>query len=398
MKRLLQINVTANWGSTGRIAEKIGQLALDAGWESYVAYGRHYTPSKSRLIKIGGRCDFAYHLLQSRLFDRHGLASKSATLKLIATIRQIKPSVIHLHNIHGYYLNYQLLFDYLRGCGVPVVWTLHDCWAFTGHCAFFDMPKCNKWTECCHDCPALCKYPQSLFIDRSRQNFKLKKECFTSLSNLTLVPVSDWLNALVGKSFLCKHSKTVIKNGINVNVFKPAEKQLEDELVHIIGVASRWTQRKGFSDFFKLRNLLGDKYEITLVGLSKQQIRDLPDGINGKERTNSIDELAKLYSRADMFVNPTYEDNYPTTNLEAIACGTPVITYNTGGSPEVVDAHIGLVVPVGDVQALAGAIKTLGHKSGLTVERCRAKAVSNFDEVTSFSTYFNLYKKLISHG
>lgn len=396
--KLLQINVTANWGSTGRIAEDIGKTAISKGWESWIAYGQRANESCSHLIRIGSKSDIIAHGVQSRLFDRHGLASKQATLKFIKTIKDIKPDIIHLHNIHGYYLHYPLLFDFLKEYGRPVVWTLHDCWAFTGHCAYYDYISCDKWKSGCQSCPQIGSYPASLFLDRSNFNFEKKKEAFSGLDNLTLVPVSEWLDGELKQSFLKNYPSLTIHNGIDMDVFKPYNSpHIPNDKKQLLGVASVWEKRKGLPEFFKLRKLLPDNFEITIVGLNKNQIKSLPDGIKGIHRTENLNQLVELYYHADVFVNPTFEDNFPTSNLEALACGTPVVTYATGGSPEAIDSNTGLVVAKGDVEGLKTAIFEITSSSEKFKSRlCRERAVTLFNKKERYEEYMELYDKLLT--
>lgn len=399
MPKLFQINITANWGSHGKIAEEIGQLAISRGWESYIAYGRWLNPSESELIHIGSSLDEKCHGLQSRLFDNHGLASIQSTKRFINEIEQIKPDIIHLHNIHGYYLNYPILFECLKRTQVPVVWTLHDCWAFTGHCAYFTFADCSRWKTGCHDCPNKKNYPASLFLDRSKRNYDLKKKIFNSVGNLTLVPVSEWLRDLLSDSYLKDIPKRCIHNGIDLDVFKESDmlKGLFPDKKIVLGVCSVWERRKGMEDFIKLRSSLDGRYLIVLIGLTKKQIESLPEGIIGIERTNNVLELAAYYSRADVFVNPTYEDNFPTTNLEALACGTPVVTYNTGGSPEAIDERTGLVIPTGDEKALADGIIMIctNNNQKETSMACRLRAEQLFNKNDRYQEYMYLYESLL---
>lgn len=395
MPTLLQINSTANWGSTGKIAEQIGELVMSHGWDSYIAYGRYANNSQSQLIRIGSKVSQAWHLLISRLFDRHGLASKCATKRLIKKIGQIKPDIIHLHNIHGYYINYEILFNYLQSIDTPVVWTLHDCWAFTGHCAHFVEQECYKWRIGCDNCPLRDSYPKS-FSDRANKNYKLKSTLVRSRRNIAIVPVSNWLANFVRQSFLKDKQITVINNGIDTNVFYPQQTQ-EKEYYNILGVSSTWSNSKGLNDFYKLRTILdADKYHITLVGLTKQQIADLPDGIIGIERTNSIQELAHIYSDASVFVNPTYADTFPTTNLEALSCGTPIVTYKTGGCPETICSNSGIIVEQGDIKALKRAIEQVCSNGKAYYNRaCRKRAEEYFDKNKCFLQYLELYNELL---
>lgn len=392
MKKLLQINVTANWGSTGKIAEDIGILAINSGWESFIGYGRKDADSSSYLIKIGDSKDQKIHGLQSRILDNHGLASKNATKNFIEEIKFIQPDVIHLHNIHGYYINYPILFNFLKEWGGPVVWTLHDCWPFTGHCAHYTYVKCDRWKNKCGFCPQTSNYPASLLFDRSVKNLQDKKDAFLGLPNLTLVPVSDWLAGEVKQSFLRDYPVKVIKNGINLNVFKPIPNiKNPDNQKLILGVSSVWPDRKGLKDFIKLRNFLPEEYKIKLVGLSPNQIKSLPSGIEGVSRTENINQLVEIYNLATVFVNPTLEDTYPTTNLEAIASGTPVITYKTGGSPEAVDDKTGIVTEPGNVLELADKIKFVCENNPFSPEDCRKRAEELFDKNKNFQQYLGLY-------
>ncbi len=401
MKTLLQINSALNYGSTGKIAEQIGLLAKCHGWHSCIAHGNKYqNPSQLETYQVVTHRQELLHEAQSLLFDAHGLASVNETTRLCRWIDSISPDVIHLHNIHGYYLNYLALFKYLQRTDTPIVWTLHDCWPFTGHCAYFDFIGCDKWKTGCGHCPARWTYPKS-FIDRSERNWELKRESFSSVSNrLTIVAVSEWIAGFVRESFLSEADIRNIHNGIDINVFSPKETaglrsrlSLDGKYV-VMGCAFPWSKRKGLEDWIKLRAVLPcDKYALLLVGLNVDQIKSLPAGIIGVRRTNSQTELAQYYSLADVFVNTTYEDNFPTVNLEALACGTPVITYKTGGSPEAVDRQTGVVVPQGSVGQLAEAIEAVcPHKDRYTAA-CRSRAVSLFDKDKCFEQYIRLYEE-----
>ncbi len=400
--KIFQINTVANSGSTGRITEGIGQEIINRGWQSYMAYARAANPSTSVLIKIGNKFDHYLHALITRVTDRHGIGSVYATKKLIKQIRKIDPDIIHLHNIHGYYLNIEILFKYLKNSQKPIVWTLHDCWSFTGHCAYYEYVECSKWLTGCYSCPQKREYPKSILFDRSKQNYADKKRIFNSVENLTIVPVSKWLEGEVKKSFLKNHNIVTIQNGIDLEKFYPRENS--DEIFEryniggkkiILGVASTWDKRKGLEYFFKVAEMLPENLQIILVGLSESQLKSLPPKIIGIKRTESIDQLAELYSVASVFVNPTLEDTYPTTNLEAIACGTPVITFKSGGSPESVNDATGVVVEKGNIAELLQEILKI---TDIGKERfyspCRTYALENFDKKQKFQEYIDLYKKL----
>ena len=399
----MQINSVVNTGSTGRIAEEIGLIATSRGWESHIAYGRYGNPSKSNTIKIGNILDTYWHILQTKIFDRHGMASKRATNKLVEKIDQVSPDIVHLHNIHGYYINIKILFDYLALKSIPVVWTLHDCWSFTGHCAYFDTVKCEKWKTECNNCPQKNGYPSSIFADRSKDNFYLKEELFNSPKNLYIVPVSNWLNNLVSKSFLNKIPTKVIHNGLDLKKFSSKSTKkvikkygLEDDFV-ILGVANIWSERKGFNDFLELSKNLVENEKIILVGLNEKQLKVLPKNIIGIKKTESIEELAEFYSVADVFVNPTYEDNFPTTNIEALACGTPVITYNTGGSPEAISKETGFIVEQGNNKGLLDCIRQIKRlKKENFTHSCRERAEKLFGKESKYSEYLYLYNDLLN--
>lgn len=402
MKKLLQINSVVNSGSTGRIAEEIAHTAIASGWESYIAFGRNERYSESNLIRIGNDLGIKMHGLQTRLFDRHGLGSVKSTKLFIQQVDKIKPDIIHLHNIHGYYINIEILFNYLSKVDVPVVWTLHDCWSITGHCTHFSYVGCEKWRTKCYSCPQKNEYPASLFIDRSEKNYILKNELFNSLSNLTLVPVSQWLSDILKDSFLQKYPSSVINNGINTSVFKPTGNNefrerygLQNKFI-LLGVAGIWSQRKGLEDFIELSKTLGADYQIILVGLTRKQKDQLPVEILGIERTESVEELAELYASSDVYINTTYEDTFPTTNLESLACGTPIITYNTGGSPESIDESTGIVVEQGNISKLVEAIRVIkDNGKQYYSDACVNRVNRLYKKEDRYKEYIDLYESLI---
>lgn len=401
MKTLLQINITSNWGSTGKIAEAINLAAQRKGWECSTAYGRWANPSKFPTYKVGNKWDMYVHYFENRFFDREGLSSRRATKALIRHIEKLKPDVISLHNIHDHYLNYELLFRYLNETDIKVVWTFHDCWAFTGHCFHFVTKDCMRWKTGCHDCSLHHLYPNTV-LDRSVKNYALKKELFSANKNLAIVACSDWLGDFVKESFLKDKRIEVIHNGVDLQTFRPQEgkesregKEGKRGLFKIIAVSSVWYPNKGELDIYKLRTMLPeDEYEITMVGLSAEQAKNLPEGIRGIQRTQNVQELAQLYSEADVLINPTYEDNFPTVNIEALACGTPVITYRTGGSPEAVDDKTGMVIEQGNVVGLANAVMQM-KDTPLSSADCRKRAEEHFDKDKCFEKYIELYDELL---
>ncbi len=401
--KLLQINVAANWGSHGRIAEEIGLEAMAQGWESYIAYGRYANPSKSHIVKIGDLFDHCLHGAQSLLLDRHGLASCGPTKKLIREIEQIKPDLIHLHNIHGFYLNYPILFRYLSTIDIPVVWTLHDCWAFTGHCAWPIHGHCDRFQEqCCH-CPLQSKgYPKSFLLDRSRSNFKLKKRYFRSLQDLHLVTVSRWLEQQVRLSFMQDMDIRTIYNGLDTEVFRPSgtpPTSVTDGHPLVLGVCNAWYDWKGLDDMAALREILPDDYEVMVVGVNEDQMHRLPEGITCIRRTDSVSQLAEIYSQADVFVNPSKVESFGMTTAEALSCGTPSIVYDTSACPEVVDNLTGRVVPLGDVNALAKAVKEICSLPGREAMRqaCRERAIRLFNRQDRYKEYLQLYNEVLQN-
>ena len=401
MPKLLQVNVALNKGSTGRIAEQIGKLARSKGWDTFILHGARYVnTSEMYSFQIGTPLLEKVHAVRSMLFDAHGLGSVNETQKSIEIIKQIKPDIIHLHNIHGYYLNYKVLFEYLATTNTPVVWTLHDCWSMTGHCSHFDYIGCERWKSGCYNCPLKGDYPKSLFLDRSKQNYLLKKTLFSSVENMTIVPVSKWLGSIVEQSFLREYPIRVINNGVDLKVFSPKETDLKYRLGLtgrnvLLGVAASWKEDKGLREFIKLSRIA--EYQVIMVGVPAKLKGKLPEAIIAIERTNSQEELADYYSMADVLVNPTYNDTFPTVNLEALACGTPVVTYRTGGSPESITPETGIVVEKGDCNALCAAImEIIANGKDFYSAACRKRAEDLYNKDDRFQEYLDLYQHLLS--
>lgn len=398
--RILQINVTANWGSTGRIAEEIGQMAISHGCKSYIAYGRGNPQSQSRLISIGNDWDMKFHALQSRLLDNHGLISKRATQIFIEKIEEIAPDLIHLHNIHGYYLNYPLLFNYLNRINIPVVWTLHDCWSFTGHCAYYSYISCEKWKTLCYDCPLKKDYPSSWLMDRSEKNYQDKLRAFTSVKRMILVPVSEWLAGEVKQSFLKNYPMQVIHNGIDIDTFIPMQVRKSDfgfaDKFVILGVASVWSPRKGLQDFISLRKKLSNEYVIVLVGLNEKQIKYLPKGIIGIKRTSSVQELTEYYSVADLYFNPSVEETFGLTIAESLSCGTPAVVYNSTACPEIISPETGFIVEQGDVDSVVDIVRRINETGKQQwTSACRERAVRLYNKRERYEEYLQLYEKMV---
>lgn len=363
MKYLL-INSVAGFGSTGRIAREICRELMEQGQECTLAFGRWEEHCEGiPTVRIGSDLSCRIHGLQSRLLDNQGFGSRAATRKFLSWVKAYDPDVIWLHNLHGYYINLEELFLYLRSSGKKILWTLHDCWSFTGHCAYFDLVGCGKWKTGCHHCPQKGAYPKSILLDGSRRNYQRKKALFTGIPNLTLIVPSQWLCRRVKESFLREYPVEVRYNEVNREVFRPVSGDfrkkygLEGKKI-LLGVASVWEERKGLKDFIALSELLEDPYQIVLIGLSRDQIRTLPRKILGLPRTNTVQELVEAYSAADVFLNPSLEETFGMTTLEATCCGTPAIVYRDTACEEIACQFGGMAVERG-AEHLMAAVLTL---------------------------------------
>ena len=382
--KVLLINVVCGIRSTGRICTDLAEALESEDNEVQIAYGRENVPEKYAHFALRTESDngIKFSALQARFLDNAGFANRASTTRLIERIQAFDPDIIHLHVIHGYWINIPLLFDYLRGCGKKIIWTFHDCWAFTGHCAYFDYTGCEKWKTGCFGCPDRKEYPSSILLDRSEVNFREKKKMFTGIPNLLIVTPSEWLAEYVKKSFLKEYPVKVIHNGIDTSVFQRTQETLSiaetmrekyglSEKKVVTAVSTSWNRRKGLSEYLKLADQLGNDYQVVIIGLNKEQIAELPGNVLGIEKTDSTIELAGFYVLSQAYVNASLEENYPTTNLEAIACGTPVITYDVGGSGESA-ALYGEIVPRGDIEALAAAVKNTDRLTPrYSYEECR---------------------------
>jgi len=398
--KVLQVNSVCGRGSTGRIAVDLYRTLEENGDECRIAFGRGQAPQGIDTIRIGSNLTTVTHAGLACITDRSGFYSTTATKAMIKEMKSWNPDIVHLHNIHGYYLNIEVLFQALFEINKPIVWTLHDCWAFTGHCAYFDDANCSRWRIGCGSCIQKTRYPPSFVFDSSARNFIDKRNAFLSVSNLTLVTPSEWLASLVNQSFLARFNTRVIHNGIDLSVFHPVKgifresNNIQGRMV--LGVASIWDHRKGLDHFIKLRSILDPQDVIVLVGLSEWQKRTLPPGMIGIVRTESVQDLVQLYTAADIFLNPTLEDNFPTVNIEALACGTPVITYQTGGSAECLTPECGLAVPKGDIQGLFSAIMSM-PKTPAREEACISRSFQ-FSKEQMYTKYARLYREKAENG
>lgn len=400
-KTLLIINVALNWGSTGKIVEGIGKLARSNGWEVFVAHGaRYHNASDLRSIQVTSKCGEILHYVESSLFDAQGLGSRGATRQLLARLDEIKPDLVHIHNIHGCFINYPLLFDYLRARNISVVWTLHDCWAMTGHCTHFMRTGCVKWQTMCHDCPQKKTFPTTYLLDRSKRNYGLKKSLFTSMPLMHITTVSGWLKGIAEQSFLKKYPISVVPNGIKSEVLTPVASDirerydLQDKKL-LLAVAIGLDERKGLYDYIKLVEMLPEQYQLVLVGLTDKEIKALPKSIIAEKRTNGVKELAAFYSAADVLLSLSYEETFGLTIIEAMACGTPAIVYDNTAQPELITEETGKVVPTG-IDSVVKAIEEICSKPKETfIQPCRKHALQ-YDESLSYQKYLDIYESIIN--
>lgn len=396
--KVVQINATCGIGSTGKICVGISQLLSRAHIENHILYS-----SRTDGYPLGISCaddrSVKVQALGARLFGDYGFHSRKATRKMISELERIRPDIVHLHNIHGHDCHLGMLFSYFREHHTRLIWTFHDCWAFTGYCTYFTLSGCRKWQSGCSRCPQRRSY--SWLFDRSGELFEAKRRLLQGL-DLTIATPSQWLADLVGQSFLKDCPVQVINNGIDLSVFRPVQSgfrrkyALEDKKI-VLGVSFEWEARKGLDVFIDLAQRLGDGYQIVLVGTDEKTARQLPPGILSIRRTQDQTELAGIYSAADVLVNPTREENYPTVNMEAIACGTPVVTFRTGGSPEMLDGTCGAVVACDDIDALEAEIVRICRDRPFPEEQCAAKARA-FDQKQKYKEYLELYERVVASG
>ncbi len=397
--KILMVNSVCGIKSTGRICTDLADILISKGHECRIAYGRETVPERYRDIsyRIGSETGVRVNALKARVLDNEGFNAAAATQGLVEYIKEYAPDLIHLHNLHGYYLNIEILLNYIREAKIPVVFTAHDCWSVTGHCAYFSSVNCDRWTNGCHDCPQKKSYPSSLVCDRSKKNWEKKKELFSALEKMTVVTPSEWLAELLKGSFLSKHEVIAIPNGIDLEVFKPTESDIREKQglqnkKMVLGVATAWDERKGLSELCRLGEALGEEYKVVLVGLSEKQISELPENILGLGRTDSVRELAGIYTAADVFVNAGKEETMGLTTVEAMACGTPVAVSSLTAVPEVVTADGGLVFAEYSVEAMAEAVREVVKKDFPSTR----KNAEKYEKSLRYNEYLELYEKMIS--
>lgn len=350
-KKLIQINTVCN-GSTGNIMKAIQAAAKEQGYETISFYGRRKGFEELPSEKFGSFTGFWSHVIWNTITDKQGLLSGYWTKRMIERLREEKPDIIHLHNLHGYYLNYPMLFQYLKEeFKGKIVWTFHDCWPITGHCPHFVIAKCDRWKTQCKKCPNKGVYPISWFMDSSKTNYQLKKKMFSGFDNMTIICPSVWMQDIVKQSFLKDTKSVVVSNGIDLKIFYPRKDQKAAEKYNIpqdkkviLGVASVWEERKGLGVFMELARKLDEKYIMVLVGVTHNQKKKLLSNMIGIERTENKEELAEIYSRADIFLNPSKEESFSLVTIEAMACGTPVIVLDSSAVKELVKEETGEVL------------------------------------------------------
>lgn len=392
------VSITAlPYGSPCMIMNGIAKMTAETG-SAVVATGHASRSIEFPVehIKIGGKYDRFFHMVASMVTGANGCFSVISTKAFLKKLDKLCPDIIHLHNLHGWYINLPMLFKYIKKHNVKVVWTLHDCWPFTGQCPHFVMKKCDRWKTGCHDCPSISEYPKS-YVDLSKKMYKLKKKSFTGVKDMTIVTPSLWLADLVKQSFLKDYPVKVINNGIDTSVFKPTEGDfrarynIPEQKNIILGVALGWGEKKGLDVFIELaRRLDREKYQIVMVGTNESVDKLLPENIISVHRTLDQRELAEIYTAADLFVNPSREDNFPTVNMEALSCGTPVLTFKTGGSPEIIDESCGSVVECDDIEAMEKEILRICATHPFSKEACLERS-KHFSLERCFKEYVRLY-------
>lgn len=401
--RIVQINGGAK-GSTGKIMMGIAEVARAQGHEvmcaSPITTTNRDAGEDCGYYRIGTFNSRRLNVALARITGFNGCFAWFETYKLLKKIDEFKPDIIHLHNLHDSYINLPMLFSYIKKHNVPTVWTLHDCWAFTGQCPHFTIVKCDKWKVGCHNCPQYKEYPASLY-DNTKKMWQLKKKWFTGVKNMTIVTPSEWLAGLAKESYLKEYPIQVINNGIDLDVFKPTHSNFREQYgipgdkYIVLGVSFAWGYRKGLDCFVEMAEKIGERYQIVLVGTDDEIDKNLPQNIISIHRTQNQKELAEIYSAADVFAMPTREENYPTVNMEAIACGTPVVTFDTGGSPEMLDDKTGIVVEANDIEATKKAIKDICEKKKCNDEEYIVAYSKNFDMKKRFAEYIELYANVL---
>ena len=402
--KVVLVNAFIGCDSTGNLTYSIYNKLRENKIESMVAFGRQNSKMNDHTYKIGGKADYLAHAMLTRITDRNGLYSKYATKKFLEFLDEYKPDVIHLHNIHGYYINIVMLMEYISTNNIAVVWTLHDCWTFTGHCPYYTDIGCNRWESGCFKCPKKREHPASYLVDNSKQNYEIKKQAFNKPQRMVLTPVSRWLSSEVKRSFLGKKEIETVYNGINLDVFRIKKNDfrekygIENGKRLLLAVAIHWVPSKGLEDIISMSKILSsEQYKIAVIGLDEKQIQyvnKVAPNILALPKTYNANQLADAYNAADVFINPSKQETFGMVTAEALSCGTPAIVYNATASPELVDENTGRVIGVGDIRAFIKAIDEVLEIPNVS-EKCRNRAETLFDREKNLEKYINIYKRLM---
>lgn len=400
--KILQINATYRIGSTGKIISDLNDILTQNGHEGYMLCAYALETKDNLYIMDNMRYPFnaKLNILKMRITGLNGYSKKKETIKALEWIDSIEPDVIHLHNIHGDWINLEYLFEYIKRKNARVIWTLHDCWAFTGRCSHFENYGCIKWKHECDACRNSNVYPITYFFDKSKKMFRDKKRWFSKIQNMELITPSEWLAELVSNSMLKEYPVTIIPNGVDTAVFFPREegsKYLEglERKRLILGVANCWTEGKGLRKFIELDKIIDhEEFQIILVGLSKKQVKDIPKTIIPILRTNNQVELAKIYSQVDCYLNCSILETMGMTTVEAMACGMPVIVFDKTAIPETVGNGCGIILDSDcTIEEIYSAVKDICSTRWERKDKCISHVMCNFDKEKQYKKYLKLYTK-----
>lgn len=395
--KILQINAVYGFKSTGIIVKDIEKLLNDNSHTVYVAYQTALNPPPNS-YKIGSRLDYKLHALYARVFGRQAYASRCATKGLIKYIKRISPDIVHFHNLHSNYINLNMLCDFLAKRKIPTVITMHDCWYFTGKCTHYAAVKCDRWQTTCGNCPQNKAEQPSLFFDCTAKVLKDKTDHLNKLKNLTLVGCSEWVATEARKSLLKNATIKTVYNGVDTSIFKPhdsnfKEKHSLNNKFVILGIADKWCLDINKEAVTRIISENIDA-QILVIGCTQAQ-KDYFKSYNNVlclDYISDRQELADIYAASDVFVNLTHADTLPTVNMESICCGTPVITYNCCGSPELIDSDSGFVVEENDINTLLLKIKQIKDTPLLFDVKEKQK---KFDKNTCYNRYLDIYNSLL---
>ena len=386
------------YGSVANQMYKIVDAATKSGHTCYTFSKpiKNFVNKRENHEFIGSTFSVKLHSFLAAYTGYHGLFSVCATLKLIKRLKNIKPDILMLFNLHGWFINLPLLFNYIKKNDIRVVWRFSDSWPFTGHCTGYATVKCEKWREGCYSCPQYMLYPQTK-VDRSKQLYKLKNKWFNGVKNLTIVSQTKFMRTFIKQSFLQNYNVKVLYNGVDLETFKPTNSDfkekygLQDKFV-VLGVASDWSDRKGLDIMIKLSKRLDDRFKVVIVGLEKLDCDHNMLVIPAQKPL----VLREIYSACDVFANPTREDTFANVNLEALACGLPVVMFDTDGTPEGLDETCGVVVDKNDIDAMQKHIENICINKTLSKEACLKRA-EFFEKDKRTNEYVKLFEEVINN-